>query len=237
MLKQAMLDLLYPRSCGGCGGDADPEGGHLCWDCRAELRVIGSPLCSLCGNPVEGRIDHEYICFHCVESKPQFDRARSAVRFEGGIMRLIRDFKYHHGVWLQEELADLLQACVATHYAGQRLDAVCAVPLHHVRQRERGFNQAALLAASLARRLQLPYRTHGLRRARDTGTQTHLTARERLSNVKDAFEVRNPARWRGLHLLLVDDVMTTGATVSACAKALKDAGAASVFGVTLARGA
>ncbi len=237
MLKQVMLDLLYPRSCGGCGGEADSAGGHLCWDCRAELRVIGDPLCSLCGNPVEGRIDHQYICFHCVETRPQFDQARSAVRFEGGVTRLIRDFKYHHGVWLQEELADLLQACVATHYADRVFDAVCAVPLHHVRLRERGFNQAGLLAASLARRMGLPMRGRGLVRGRDTGTQTHLTARERLSNVKDAFEVRNPARWRGLRLLLVDDVMTTGATVSACAKALKDAGAASVHGVTLARGA
>jgi len=237
MLRHASLDLLFPRCCGGCGGAAEAEGGHLCWDCRAELRPIGAPICSLCGNPVEGRIDHVYECFHCVENRPRFDRARSAVRFEGAITQLIRQFKYHHALWLQEELVDLLQATVVAHYDQVDWDAVCAVPLHHVRQRERGFNQAALLATSLARRLKLPVRGSGLVRGRATGTQTHLTARERLSNVKDAFEVRWAARWRGLRLLLVDDVMTTGATVSACAGVLKDAGAASVHVITLARGA
>ena len=237
MLRQATLDLLFPRCCGGCGGAAEPGGGHLCWDCRAELRPIGAPFCSLCGNPVEGRIDHVYTCFHCEESRPRFDRARSAVRFEGAITHLIRQFKYHHALWLQEELVDLLQAAAVAHYEGLAWDAVCAVPLHHVRQRERGFNQAGLLADSLARRLSLPVRASGLVRRRATGTQTHLTARERLSNVKGAFEVRWAARWRGLRLLLVDDVMTTGATVSACAGALKDAGATSVHVITLARGA
>lgn len=238
MFKEVLLDLVYPRCCAGCGGEAESAGGHLCWDCRAELRVIGDPLCSLCGNPVEGRIDHQYICFHCVDTRPKFDRARSALRFEGRVApRLIRDFKYHHGLWLQAELVNLLEACVKTHFPEQAFAAVCAVPLHHVRQRERGFNQAALLAGGLARRLQLPVRSRGLVRARDTGTQTHLTARERLSNVKEAFKVLNPSAWKGLHLLLVDDVMTTGATVSACAGALKEAGAASVFAVTLARGA
>lgn len=236
MFKQALLDLLYPRCCGGCGGDAEPGGGHLCWDCRAELRIIGDPLCARCGNPVEGRIDHQYECFHCVQTEPLFDRARSAVRFEGVITSMIRDFKYHHALWLQEELGDLLQACVAAHYGGETFDAVCPVPLHHVRQRERGFNQAALLAGSLARRMGLPMKQQSLIRARNTGTQTHLTARERLSNVKGAFAVGMAPRWRGLRLLLVDDVMTTGATVSACAGALKEAGAASVHVVTLARG-
>ena len=102
MFKEVLLDLLYPRVCGGCGGGAPAAGGHLCWDCRAELRVIGDPLCSLCGNPVEGRIDHAYVCFHCVDTRPRFDRARSALRFEGQVApRLIREFKYHHGVWLQ----------------------------------------------------------------------------------------------------------------------------------------
>ena len=159
------------------------------------------------------------------------------MRFEGVVTSLIHDFKYHHALWLEEELTDLLQACVGAHYGGLAFDAVCAVPLHPVRRRERGFNQAALLAARLARRLRLPWRRGGLVRARDTGTQTHLTARERLSNVKGAFEAGGDRRWGGKRLLLVDDVMTTGATVSACAEALKRAGAASVHVVTLARGA
>jgi ComF family protein len=201
------------------------------------LQVIAAPICARCGNPVEGRIDHVYECFHCTETLPRFDCARSAVRFAGSATSLIHDFKYHHAFWLQEDLADLLQACVVAHFGDQTFDAICAVPLHHVRRRERGFNQAALLAASLARRLQRPLRLSYLIRVRDTGTQTHLTARDRLTNVKGAFEARRPGRFRGQRLLLVDDVMTTGATVSACAGVLKGAGAASVHVVTLARGA
>lgn len=237
MLKQACLDLLYPRVCGGCGGDAEAGGGHLCWTCRADIHVIAPPHCGRCGNPVEGRIDHVYECFHCVDTSPQFDFARSAVRFEGVIMSLVHDFKYHQALWLEEELTDLLQACVHTHYSEFSFDAVCAVPLHHARRRERGFNQAELLGSRLAGRIGLPFWSAGLIRSRDTGTQTHLTARKRLSNVKDAFEAGPAVRWRGKRLLLVDDVMTTGATVSSCAGALKAAGAASVHVVTLARGA
>ncbi len=237
MLKQAFLNLLYPRCCGGCGGPAELSGGHLCWDCRADIQVIAPPYCGRCGNPVEGRIDHAYECFHCVQTSPGFDQARSAVRFEGAFTTLIHDFKYHHALWLEEELTDLLEACVATHYGEAVFDAVCPVPLHHVRQRERGFNQAALLGSRLAGRLGLPFRGNALVRLRDTGTQTHLTARDRLSNVKDAFEAGGSGRCSGRRFLLVDDVMTTGATVSACAGVLKRAGAASVHVVTVARGA
>lgn len=237
MLRTPILDLLFPRHCGACGADAERAGGHLCWDCRADLHTIGSPMCGHCGNPVEGRIDHAYECFHCVETQPGFDQARSAVRFEGAITTLIHDFKYRHALWLEEELVDLLLACARTHYGDMTFDAVLAVPLHHVRQRERGYNQAAILAAALARRLARPYRRRMLIRTRDTGTQTHLTARERLSNVKGAFRVPTPARCAGRRLLLVDDVMTTGATVSACAAALRAGGASSVCVVTIARGA
>lgn len=228
--------MFFPRCCSGCGRAVGEPGRHLCWDCRAEFRPIAAPLCQRCGNPMEGRAEHAYSCWHCTHHPPRFELARSALRFEGVAAGLIRDFKYHRAFWLQEELVDLLEACVRAHYGEAPGDVLCPVPLHGVRARSRGFNQAALLAAGLARRLRLPCATRVVRRVRFTRTQTHLTASERLSNVAGAFSVRRPAAVRGKRWLLVDDVMTTGATVDACAAALLDAGALSVRVVTLARG-
>lgn len=236
MLSARLLDLLYPRTCTGCGGDLEADAHHVCWDCRASLRTIGPPQCALCGNPVEGRIDHAYICYHCTQLQPAFDCARSALRFEGVAAELIHAFKYREALWLQDDLVELLEVCVHVHFSSGDFDALACVPLHHVRQRERGYNQARLLADGLARRLGKPVWPRVLKRVRPTGTQTHLTARDRVTNVKGAFGVRRAERVRGKRILLVDDVMTTGATTSECARALKQAGAAVVSVVTLARG-
>jgi ComF family protein len=230
------LDLIYPRACAGCRMALEGGRGHLCWDCRSDVRPIVPPYCARCGNPVEGRIDHRYICYHCTQAAPHFTLARCAARFEGVLPRLVHAFKYREALWLAGDLAELLEACWETHYAGRACDAVAAVPLHPARRRARGYNQAALLAGALARRIGRPLLAGCLHRVRDTQTQTHLTARERLHNVTDAFEAARPARLRGRKVLLVDDVMTTGATVGACAKALTDGGAAEVLVLTLARG-
>jgi ComF family protein len=214
--------------------DGDP--GFLCWSCRSALLTIGDPCCAWCGNPLEGRADHAYTCFHCTNMQPAFDRARSAVRFDGVAARLIHLFKYHAALWLRPELVDWLDACRRVHYPDVAFDAVCPVPLHPARARERGYNQAEILAAALAGRLRRPLWRSVLRRVRHTDTQTHLTARQRLSNVADAFQVNQPGRVRNGSVLLVDDVMTTGATTSACARALKESGCRSVHVLTLARG-
>lgn len=213
----------------------DDSPGMLCWNCRAALRTIGDPCCAWCGNPLEGRTDHAYTCFHCTDMQPAFDLARSAMRFEGVASQLVHQFKYHAALWLRAEFIDWLQACHQVHYSDIDVDAICPVPLHAARLRERGYNQSAVLAAGLARRLRRPFWSNVLRRSRPTETQTHLTARQRLSNVADAFEVRT-ARIAGKAILLVDDVMTTGATTSSCARALKKAGCRSVHVLTLARG-
>ncbi|MCS6771214.1 MAG: ComF family protein [Kiritimatiellae bacterium] len=233
----ATLDLMYPRCCGACGAPIAEGPGFLCWPCRESLRPIGEPCCSRCGNPIEGRADHEFVCAHCDEMKPYFDLARSAVRFEGAAVGAVYTFKYRGGIWLQEELIQWLEACWTVWFCdGPRPDFVCPVPLHPARERARGFNQATLLSAGLARRIGCPHLPGALVRVRPTETQTHLTAKQRLSNVQEAFKAPSPARIRGQRALLVDDVMTTGATVSACARALKAAGCISVSVLTLARG-
>ena len=213
------------------------RGIELCWDCRAGLSVISMPLCDCCGEAVHGRIDHAYVCQTCSTTPPFYRRSRAAVHYNVLGKRLVTQFKYSHALWLERLLVDLLESCVHAHYGGERYDAVCAVPLHAVKRRERGFNQSQLLAKALARRLNLPVvNSRQMKRTRMTPSQTRLTARQRLTNVMGAFEAKPAERWSGKQLLLVDDVMTTGATVSACAKALKDAGAGSVDVVTVARG-
>lgn len=235
MRLNTVLDLVYPRRCAACGAGLDGEPGALCWDCRVGLRTIGDPCCACCGNPLEGRADHVYTCFHCAQTLPAFDKARSAMRFDGVAADLIHQFKYHSALWLREEFVDWLAACLQVHYPDIAVDAVCPVPLYPARERERGFNQAALLASGLARRLRKPFWRSAVSRVRRTETQTHLTARQRLSNVADAFMARAGSRLSGRSVLLIDDVMTTGATTSACARALKNAGCRSVHVVTLAR--
>jgi ComF family protein len=137
---------------------------------------------------------------------------------------------------LSRDLADFLEACWRTHFNGADLDAVTFVPLFPRKQRERTYNQSHLLAAELAPRLRCPLLTRCLRRVRYTATQTHLSMDERAANVRGAFAVSDPDWVAGRNLLLVDDVMTTGATVSECARVLKEAGAGRVYVITVARG-
>ncbi|HNX53454.1 MAG TPA: ComF family protein [Pontiellaceae bacterium] len=233
---RSMLDLLYPRNCTYCGvPDPDPMK-YLCWDCLSDTPKVEPPFCAVCGDPVAGDIQHDYTCFACARETPAFDRARSSVRYEGAVGELLRALKYGNALWVVQDLAGLLSACVHAEYPDQPFDVVTAVPLHPPRLRERGFNQSAVLGAALARRLGLPFRGGLVRRVRPTVTQTGLTAPQRTANVCGAFRVGLFARPAGRRILLVDDVMTTGATVNACAKALKTGGAASVHVVTVARG-
>ncbi len=243
----SLMDLLYPRRCHGCHGSVESESLYFCWDCLSEITCVEPPFCSICGDPVPGRIDHEYVCYHCSRKPPHFDRARSAGRYEGLLGDALRDLKYNGAVWLVPDLARILHACVQTHYALLEIDVLCYVPMYSTHQREREYNQAQLLAVALGRLMGKPVRRRGFRRLFMAGSQTGLTASERAANVKNAFACGrggfNPffregrrSAWAGLSCLLIDDVMTTGATVSECARALKADGVRHVYVVTAARG-
>ncbi len=231
-----MLDLLYPRNCVRCGASSPEALPHLCWDCLSDTPKIDPPFCVCCGDPVAGDIQHDYTCFACSRETPAFDFARSAARYEGVVGEALRDLKYHQAVWLAPDLASLLLACVQAEYPGVEFDGITAVPLHATRFRARGFNQSGLLAVALARKMGIPYKGKMTRRIRSTTTQTGLTAPQRAANVHAAFRKGLFASLKGRRLLLIDDVMTTGATVNACARALKEGGAESVHVVTVARG-
>lgn len=228
--------MIYPRDCMGCGTPSPDAFRYLCWDCWSDTPRIEPPFCERCGDPVAGTIEHDYICYACTAEQPFFDAARSATRYDGMVGDALRQLKYEKALWLARDMAGLLHGCLMAEYAGQTFDWVVPVPLYHVRRRERGYNQSAILAAELARRIEGRKTSRLLRRIRPTSTQTNLTAAQRLSNVKNAFQHGSQRLLAGRRVLLIDDVMTTGATVNACAKALKKGGAQSVHVLTVARG-
>ncbi|MDZ4199506.1 MAG: ComF family protein [Kiritimatiellia bacterium] len=235
-LAGAALDVLYPRTCTACGA-LDPEDGrHLCWDCLAAIRFIQPPYCSRCGDPVAGRVDHEYLCPACIRGPIFFDTARSAAHYESPLADSIRLLKYHKGLWAASDLAEMLFAALTAHFDPGLIEAVGFVPLFPARRRKREYNQSEVLARALCRRAGLSLLKNGLVRIRPTPTQTHLTASARADNVRDAFRARNPKWLKDRRILLVDDVMTTGATVNECARVLREAGAAKVWALTVARG-
>ncbi|MDZ8119046.1 ComF family protein [Pontiella agarivorans] len=230
------LDMLYPRNCIGCGVSAPETFRFICWDCWSDASMVEPPFCALCGDPVAGSVEHDFICYACSAEKPAFDAARSAVRYEGVAGEALRQLKYEHALHLVPDLAQILFNCLQAEFPGLEVDRIVPVPLFHVRRRERGYNQSGELARALGSLLRVKSSAGILRRIRPTATQTNLTAPQRLSNVRNAFETRREQQLAGKRILLVDDVMTTGATVNACAKALKKGGAASVHVLTVARG-
>ncbi len=231
-----LLDFVYPRPCAVCGTGVGERGRHLCWDCRSDVSLIQFPFCSWCGDPVQGQVDASYVCSWCRRRPPAFDRARSAAHYEGPVQHCVKAFKYRRATHLVKELGAVLAGCVDVHYADAVIDAVTYVPLHGRRHRERTFNQSCLLAQYVARRSGLTLSDAGLYRTRHTDTQALLNGAARRRNVEGAFAVK-PTGWvSGRSLLLIDDIMTTGATVDAVADALKQAGAHRVWVATVGRG-
>ena len=227
---QDLLNLVFPPHCVICR----VGGALLCDACMEHFPRVEPPWCEHCGEPaVRGR-----VCQRCKQTPPEIDGIRSVVLLEGGAREAVHRLKYGGCSSLASPLARLM----AEYWRVSPLpaDVVAAVPLHIARQRERGYNQAHLLGRELGRLLGLPPVSGTLTRARNTRAQVGLDACERHANVRGAFEYESPRRGdgvRGLRVLLVDDVCTTGATLEACSTALKAAGAASVWGLTLARAA
>ncbi|MBN2302133.1 MAG: ComF family protein [Lentisphaerae bacterium] len=232
---ELLLDVIYPRSCVACGGPVDENLTHVCFDCRVTYDYIDRPFCEICGDPVDGLIEHKYVCSWCEAARPCFVNARSAVRFNGALKHVIHEFKYSNGAYLVNDLGPLLVKCVHTNYTKIGFDCVTYVPLHIRRERERTYNQSALLARYVASDMDLPL-LRCIRRSRPTASQVGLSLAERKQNVKHAFIASSNAHVGMRTVLLVDDVITTGATVNECARALLDAGAARVYVASVARG-
>ena len=219
-----LVDLVLPPCCGGCR----IPGSWFCDCCRARIRRLEEPLCPRCGAEVESaRKD----C-GCRTRLKSLSRLRSAVAYEGPVEIALQRFKYHGWRRLAEPLALLMAERLMVE--GLPAPWAMAVPLHSSRLRQRGFNQAELLAAELRKRLMLTKPPGQLVRTRPTPPQVGHDRRWRLENVRDAFEWRGSSL-AGRSIMLVDDVATTGATLEACAAALRACGSGPVMGVSVAR--
>jgi len=224
-LKGIALDLLFPQYCVGCG----KEGGFLCSSCRQSLPEITPPLCPRCGRPQSSGI----LCPSCVAWQAKIDGIRSPFRFDGVMRQAIHQLKYRNLRALVIPLAKLLHDYLIAYPLSA--EVLVPVPLHPKRLRERGYNQSGLLAQELGKLTNLPVVEGCLIRRHHTPPQARTTTvEERRSNTADAFVCRD-RELRDRSVLLIDDVSTSGATLDACAAALKDAGANSVWGLVVAR--
>ncbi len=233
----AGLAMVYPEVCQLCGaGRATPPEGFVCAGCRAKVRFVERPFCERCGRPYPGEITVQFECPNCREHELHFAHARSAVVACERMLEVIHRYKYKREMWFEPFLADLLMGVARRELANEEWDCIVPVPLYPTKQREREFNQAERLAGHLNAATGIPVNTRLIRRVRPTCTQTVLSRAEREENVRNAFAMRGGRRLNGERIVLLDDVLTTGATTSACAKVLRGAGAGEVCVWTVARG-
>ena len=233
-LFQAAVSLLYPATCTICRKQVR-TGEYLCDSCEAKILRIRPPFCETCSEPFQGSIDTVFSCANCAHRKIYFAAAVAAYRGRGIVRDVIHQFKYNRQIHLRHLVARWLRAALDDdRLRSRQFDIMVPVPLHPARQRERGFNQASLLAELLSAQISIPSRAI-LKRVRYTTTQTALARSERMENLHNAFRLRKNADVRGLRVLLIDDVLTTGSTLSECARVLKRAGATSVHAATAAR--
>jgi ComF family protein len=237
LIVAALADLVWPRRCAACDrrlpvGAVDPAARAFCSVCADSLLHVGSPRCPICGlTHGAGLVDHR--CAACLADPPAFETARAPYLYGygGALADAISRLKYTGSTWL----ADPLGALLASAEPAARPDLVVPVPLHRRRLVERGYNQSALLAARLARRLGAPLEANAIQRIADTPPQARQARHERLAALRGAFAPRSGRRLTGERVLLVDDVVTTTATVRAATRALLRAGAGTVEVVSLAR--
>ena len=231
------LGFFYPEICQLCEDErATARDGFVGVKCWRQVRFIRPQLCERCGLPFAGDLTTTFECSNCRELDLHFSSARSAVVAKTAVLEVIHRFKYRRALWFEPFLADLLVREAVPILRGQNWDFIAPVPLFPVREREREFNQAELLAKHLSAATKIPPHNKLLRRVLPTATQTLLTREQRAKNMRGAFAVRDGIKLAGEKIVLVDDVFTTGATTSACAKVLRKAGAGDVCVWTVARG-
>ncbi len=226
-LKRVALDLLFPRWCIGCGR----EGEYICNSCRQTLKIITPPVCPRCGRPQSAEPTQDG-CPGCAGWQAGIDGIRAPFLFDGVIRDAIHEFKYRNLRALAISLAGLMHNYLAENPVPG--DVLVPVPVHTRRLRERGYNQSALLARELGRLSGITLVEDCVVRQRYTPPQARSAGiNERRNNVSDAFACRD-GRLHGKQIILIDDVSTSGATLNACAVALKAAGAATVWGLVIA---
>jgi competence protein ComFC len=233
-----VLDFVFPQNCIACDGEIQESKHFLCADCKADIGFIRQPHCFQCGVPADLSYDfphEEFVCGVCRKNPYQFDQARSLGFYDTVLRTTIHHFKYRRQMGVLPEMDRLLEKYFEENPGFCQGFTVSPVPLHFNKMKERGFDQAFLIARQVAKALKLPLEGGLLRRIKATASQATMTRTERARNIKGAFEVNRPELIAGKNILLVDDVFTTGATVNEAAMMLKKNGAGKVYVFTLGR--
>jgi ComF family protein len=226
-LISKLLNILYPSRCPLCGNEPDVfHHSPICVSCWSKIKRYTGPSCSICAMPFSS--EYSMFCGQCLKKEPPFSKVTNYGLYEGVLAEAINQLKFHGLKRLSKPLGRLLLSLDLP-----KMDGIVPVPLNIKRLRERGFNQSLLIARVISKTMKVPLLMNILLKKKETPPQIGLSAKERLSNLKDAFEANGDIK--GFRLLLVDDVMTTGATVTGCSRQLLKAGAKEVVVLTLAR--
>ena len=230
-----LLDFIWPRTCAVCGASVDRPARHVCSDCLNRLPFTPRDgCCRRCGRAAAG-LDGEFLCEECRAFRPAFDRAASALHFDGVARDLVNAYKFKSRLWLRDDFVDWLEAVVRVRFRVEAVDVVVPMPSTLWHRFDRGYNPCDDLARALAKRLGRPCARRTIRRVGSPKRQGGLDEAARRTNVVGTFAVRRPADVAGRTVLVVDDIMTTGSTLAECAAELKRAGADRVWCATLAR--
>jgi len=240
MIKAAfdsLLNFFFPARCKICLHPLRSyQEKYVCDRCFSQIEIV-SCYCQKCGLPLSpsfAEVENP-LCKDCQKRRRQFHLARSATPFFGSIRECIHLFKYSKKMGLSKPLGDLMLKALFSFWPDLEIDLILPVPLHPDKEDSRGFNQAHLLSKQISKGLNLPVVRGNLQRIVNTASQTSLSPKERLKNVKGAFKIKRPEALAKKKILLIDDVFTTGATVEECSRILKAAGVKEINVFTLAR--
>lgn len=232
LIKQKFADTFYPKhiKCICCKSELNKQNVYdICEKCYSNLPFLRHNLCIRCGLKFDKQ--GSGTCLNCKANNFYFELARSALNFEQGVVKIIHKFKYAKYKFLAQPLSYLLYDTLLIQ--DWKLDAICYVPLHNNREKQRGYNQSRELANCLSSLTNLPI-LHNISRIKDTPTQTKLSRKQRQENVKDCFKISDKNSVKNLNILLIDDVFTTGSTTNEISKILKQADANKVYVLTIA---
>ena len=237
-LWEAFLGFFYGEVCEACDKRrATAKEGYVCASCRADVKLIEPPFCQRCGAVFPGEITSLFQCGNCRDLELDFSHARAVAVADEVLLDILHRYKYENRLWVEPFVTELFADVAGPQVKAGNWDMIVPVPLHPRRQKEREFNQAEVLGRALSNATGVALETKLLQRTIDTRSQTQLPRGQRRENVRRAFRFRgSKGELAGKRMIVVDDVLTTGATTSACARLLRQNGAEEVCVWTLARG-
>lgn len=231
-IKNEVVQIFFPDDCNCivCGKEIAKGSKYgLCEKCLQEMPFNNQHFCRRCGSPME---NEAYFCLECQNNNKFFDFARSSLVYENQVQRLILNAKFHNNRWVQKYFAEML--CDTYNQCKMKVDFIVPTPISNERLQERGYNQAELIAKPLAKLLGLECKSDIVIKTKDNKRQSELSIKERRENVKGVYSIKNRYQVKGKRILVVDDILTTGSTLSEIARKLKSAGASEVYGLVVA---